>query len=246
MLETVAPRPWARRMLGWHIFETSGTLDFYSGKIVDKISAFSLLELAAHDGLMDCEKRFVDQARNMKPTDEIAIGAREEGAPYSVPVEVALWLENFDWEAGSVKGSLQHAVFVYPEGFADIQSYYDESWVEVDLYDLRFDLAFIEMLAPNAPTPPSDLLSLNATTSTRREGGPGRRRKHDWDGAFSALIARAGKEPIVADPYALGAQADIANQLADWFAEQQSDIPAHSQLQDKAGNILRTIRRLTS
>lgn len=243
MLETVAPRPWARRMLAWHIFETTGALEFYGGKIVDKINAFALLELAEKGELMDCEKSYVETAKTMKPADEMVIGSRGvQDEPFSIPVETALWLDQFDWENGSVKGSLQHTVFLAPDGFEEVQPLYTESWLEVDLHDLRFDLTFIEMLAPNAPAPPIDLLSVKDSTPKRREGGPGRRRKHDWDNAFMALIAKAGQEPIVNDPHALGAQAEIANQLADWFAEQGCDIPAHSLLQEKAGDILRKIR----
>lgn len=244
MLETVAPRPWARRMLAWHILETTGALEFQSGNIYDKITAFALLELAKQDEVMDCEKHYVAEAKKLSPTAEMTIGKREAGAPFSIPVETAVWLDQFDWESGTVKGSLKHAEFLVLESFQDIQPLYEDSWVELDLQDLRFELTFIEMLAPSAPAPSADLLSLNQTTSIRRAGGPGRRRKHDWDGAFIAMIARRGREPLVADPHAIGAQAEIVNQLADWFAAQGSEIPAHSLLQEKAGEILRTIRRL--
>jgi hypothetical protein len=234
-------------MLAWHIFETTSALEFYGGKIVDKINVHSLLELEEKSELMDCERIYLEEAKKLKPTDEMVIGVREmHDEPFSIPVEIALWLEQFDWEGGSVKGSLQHAVFLVPESFEEVQALYSESWLEVELFDLRFNLTFIEMLAPNAPAPPLDLLSVQEAMPKRREGGPGRRRKHDWDNAFMALIAKAGREPLVADPNALGAQAEIANRLADWFAEQGSDIPAHSLLQEKAGDILKKIKAVTS
>lgn len=243
MLETVAPRPWARRMLAWHVMETTGALEFYGGKVIDKINAFALLEHEKNNNLMDCEKIHLESAQSSNPIAEIQIGEREiEGQSFSLPVETALWLEEFDWETGSVKGSLQHAVFLYPDGFEDVSPLYSDSWLEVDLYDLRFDLTLIEMLAPNAPAPLNDLLSAKQALPQKREGGPGRRRKHDWDGALMSLIGEAERNSIAADPDAHGAQADIAARLADWFATRDLPIPANSQLQERARDVLASIR----
>ena len=243
MLSTVAPRPWARRMLAWYILETTGALEFYGGKIYDKMNAFELLELANNDELADCDKVHVETARALSPIAEVEVGVREISLePVSIPVETSILLDEFDWENGVAKGSLRHAEFLAVDRFEDIQPLYPRAWIELDLCDLRFDLAYIEMLAPLASAPSFDLLSGNNQMPKKREGGPGRRRKHDWDGALTSLIGEAERNSIAADPDAHGAQADIASRLADWFAKRDLPIPANSQLQEKARDVLAAIR----
>lgn len=229
-------------MLGWHILETTGALEFYGGKIFDKMAAFDLLRMVESGELMECEKIYIDNAKAADPFSPITVGERENDLPLCLPVEAALWLESFDWELGTANGSLQCLDTAALERFEETQRLYTNSWVEVDLFDLRFELAFIEMLAPNASPPALDLLSVSDTAPKRRQGGPGRRRKHDWDGALMSLIGEAERNSIAADPEAHGAQADIAARLADWFAQRDLPIPANSQLQEKARDVLASIR----
>ena len=90
----------------------------------------------------------------------------------------------------------------------------------MDLGDMCFDLAKIEMIAPNAEAPKADLFSVLATQAAEhpvRKPGPGRRREYDWDGALLYLVGQAEKNSIAPDPEAHGAQANIVRVLADWL-----------------------------
>ena len=250
MLESVAPRPWARRMLGWHILETTGSLEFTSGAIIEKIAAFDLLEwaeeqkttLPTYGDLI--EPDLIRRASLLKPGEDIEIYRTEAGEePITLPVEVAIWLEEFDWETGRAKGSLRDAVLFWPEAFDELATQHKKSWIEVDVEGLRFELSMIEMLAPNAPRPAIGLISFKPkVTKKPRAGGPGRRRKHDWDGALLNLIGEAERNEIVPDPEAHGAQADVAKRMAEWFTSQGADIPSNSQLQTMARRVLDNVR----
>ena len=242
MLQTIAPRPWARRMLAWHILETDAQLEFTSGCSIAMMGAFHFLEAAETNDYFVTTPEQISAAKALNPFDGVEVDRRPVEDSIFIPIEATLWLDDFDWELGTAKGSLQSAVFFDPEAFEDVLGTYENGWIELDLSGLVFPLSLIEMLAPNASAPPVDLLSPKVAGSKMREGGPGRRRKHDWDGALMSLIGEAERNSIAADPDAHGAQADIAARLADWFATRDLPIPANSQLQERARDVLASIR----
>jgi hypothetical protein len=168
MLETVAPRPWARRMLAWWILETSGALEFESGKIIEKMFAYNVLDIAQQPTVPfrgAISEQIIERARLAKSSDAIEIGQIEPEGTITVPVEISLWVEGFDWDKGTAKGSLQYAKL--RDGFEDIEKSYKESWLEVDLTGLQFDLSMIEMLAPTAKPPAMDQLKMEETQPAR-------------------------------------------------------------------------------
>src|SRR5215204_3770925 len=251
MLQTVAPRSWARRMLAWHVFETTGTLLFASGQAVEKMYGFSLLEWAK---VPICDGSLGRGVENLGPSIEavrraeqsdksevIEVERRELSLPVEFPVELSAGMEIFDWEQGITRGSLHNL---------EIAEYYEEpipqrsdSWIDVDLSGLCFDLHLIEMLAPSASVPTQSLFATSAESpGGQKRGGPGRRRHHDWDGVLLYLIGEAERNEIAPDPDAHGAQADVANMMADWFAAQGSPVPVSSQLQTMAKRVLEHIR----
>jgi hypothetical protein len=229
-------------MLAWHILETDAQLEFTDGYIIDKMAVYSFLEAAKSGDSFETTPEKISAANALQPYEDFEVDRRLVDGCVFVPVEAALWLEDFDWELGTAKGSLHHAVLFNPEAFQDVLGTYEDGWIELDLSGLVFPLSLIELLAPNASPPPVDLLSPKSGGLKMREGGPGRRRKHDWDGALMSLIGKAERNSIAADPEAHGAQADIADRLADWFASRDLPVPANSQLQERARDVLASIR----
>lgn len=242
MLQTVAPRPWARRMLAWHILENDAQLEFTGGCVIDKMSAFQFLKAAESGDYLETTPEQISAAKALQPYEDVEVDRRPVEDSVFIPIEAALWVDEFDWELGTAKGSLQFAVCFNADAFEDVLGTYENGWVELDLSGLVFPLSLIEMLAPNASAPPVDLLSPKIAGPKMREGGPGRRRKHYWDGALMSLIGEAERNSIAADPEAHGAQADIAARLADWFATRDLPIPVNSQLQERARDVLASIR----
>jgi len=241
MLQTVAPRPWAKRMLAWHVFETTGILEFTSGTLTEKLTAHDFLELTTLDP--DGDDPTVLRAKAALPWEGIIIvEPRTPEFPFPLPIEAISQIDFFDWEAGVARGSMQHTTIIAPDFFEELKGQYQKSWIDFDLSGLSFTLSMIEMLAPSAPPPPNDLFTATPLKSDTRAGGPGRRRTHDWDGALLFLIGEAERNAIAPDPDAHGAQADVAKLMADWFAEQGAPIPANSQLQAKAKLVLEHIR----
>ncbi|MFM9979220.1 MAG: hypothetical protein ACKVOP_14395 [Sphingomonadaceae bacterium] len=231
-------------MLAWHMMETTGAIQFSAGVIKESMAAWDILEWAEEmkDRDYGPEPEVLEAARNLKPFEDVVIDERRVEGALDFPVEVSLQLDHFDWEAGTAKGSLQHAVMFWEEAFGDdLARQHKKSWLDVDLQGLTFELQVIEMLAPNAPAPSADLLA-RAVEGPKRQAGPGRRRLHDWDGAFLHLIGEAERNAIAPDPDAHGAQADIAKMIADWFADQGATIPSNSQLQSTAKRVLEHIR----
>lgn len=225
-------------MLAWHILENDARLEFTRGCIIDKMAAFRFLEAAKSGDFFEPTPEQISAAEALQPYEDFEVDRRPVEGSVFVPIESAIWLDEFDWELGTAKGSLQYAVFLNPDAFEDEIGAYEHGWIEFDLSGLVFPLALIEMLAPNVSAPPVDLLSPKIAVPKMREGGPGRRRKHDWDGALMSLIGEAERNSIAADPEAHGAQADIAARLADWFATRDLPIPANSQLQERARDVL--------
>lgn len=206
------------------------------------MSAYSFLEVAKSSDIFETTPEQISAAKALKVYEDVEVDrAPVEGSVF-IPIESALWLDEFDWELGTAKGSLQFAVFFNAEAFEDALRTYENAWIELDLSGLVLPLSLIEMLAPNASPPPIDLLTPKSFGPKIREGGPGRRRKHDWDSALISLIGEAERNSIAADPDAHGAQADIATRLADWFATRDLPIPGNSQLQERARDILISIR----
>lgn len=247
MLEAVAPRPWARRMLAWHILETTGALVFMGGRLTEHMTARAILE--SQKGELLRRSFFVDggilrRAKEAEPNAIIEIERSEPEFPLEIPVELALQLEHFDWEAGTARGGLQYATLFYIKAFEELHTQHEDSWLECNLSGLSFDLSEIEMLAPVAKPPTLDLVNEGKVAETKlpRTAGPGRRRVHDWDGALLYLIGEAERNAIAPDPEAHGAQANLVKMLADWFAKQGSAIPSNSQLQEKAKRVLQGIR----
>lgn len=245
MLQTIAPRPWARRMLAWHIFETTGFLEFTSGTLTEKIAAHDFLEWTGHNRDLDpdCDDPRVLRAKAALPWEEIIVEEPQTPEfPFAFPIEAIFQIDFFDWEAGVARGSMQHTTIIYPEIFEELKGQHGKSWLEFDLSGLSFTLSMIEMLAPSTPPPPNDLFTATPLKLGTRVGEPGRRRTHDWDGALLFLIGEAERNAIAPDPDAHGAQADVAKLMADWFAERGAPIPANSQLQAKAKLVLEHIR----
>lgn len=81
---------------------------------------------------------------------------------------------------------------------------------------------------------------------TKSNGGPGRRKEHDWEGALLYLIGQAELHGIAQTPDAHGMQSDIANMIGDWFGKNSSKVPVSSQLQAMAKRVLTAIKTANS
>jgi hypothetical protein len=240
MLQTVAPRPWARRMLSWHLYETVGYVEFMSGSVIERLRGFQIIEWAEKLGQGSFDKGLLTKARS-RPMDDIELDHEWNEFPICLPVDTLAFLDAVDWERGTAKGELHDLGKRYEYLVEEWVPAHKDIWYSIDLADMNFPLSMIEMLAPNAPAPVDDLFARKANTAVAAKGGPGRRRKHDWDGALLYLLGEAERNAIAPDPSAHGTQADIASMMADWFAKQGADIPANSQLQSMAGRVLRQI-----
>ncbi|SOB79006.1 hypothetical protein SAMN06297144_0324 [Sphingomonas guangdongensis] len=246
MLQTVAPRPWAKRMLSWHVFETTGYFEFMAGTVVEMVAAHDFLEWTglSSETNLETDDPTALRALAAKPWEEVVVEEpRTPEFPFALPVEATLQIDHFDWEAGVARGSMRHTTIIAPDYYEELQGTHGKSWLTFDLSGLSFPLSMIEMLAPNAPAPPDDFFARMPANPEVKVGGPGRRRTHDWDGALLFLIGEAERNAIAPDPDAHGAQADVAKLMADWFAEQGAAIPVNSQLQAKAKLVLDHIRR---
>lgn len=244
MLETVAPRPWAKRMLAWHMLETFGFLEFSSGTVNEMAVAYSVLEAdKSADPVFFPSREALARAKASPRFEEILLDERDPEFPFALPVELILQLEHLDWESGTARGELRYVGMIHGDLYEELSAQSKDSWLTIDLAGLSFPLSLIEMLAPNAAPPPADLFSLEQVKGGDRVAGPGRRRKHDWDGALLYLIGEAERNAIAPDPDAHGAQADVVKLMADWFANKGAPIPANSQLQAKAKQVLEHVRR---
>lgn len=243
MLQTVAPRPWAKRMLAWHMFETVGFLEFSSGTLTEMMIAYHVLKASeAVNAQVHPSCETVARAEAASQFEDVILEEHEPEFPFALPIEVILQIDHFDWESGTARGDLRHVDLINGDFYEDLLAQRKDSWLAFDLAGLSFPLSLIEMLAPNASPPPEDLFSLEKLKGTDRIAGPGRRRKHDWDGALLHLIGEAERNAIAPDPDAHGAQADIVKLMADWFADNGAAIPANSQLQAKAKQVLEQVR----
>jgi len=244
-----APRAWAKRVLSWLILDGGVLLYFANGTMVERIPAYRLRRYAESISdakiLNEAEKAVLEREEKAVDWNEISEIAREIWAnePKPFPIEISFFLDVFDWELGKAQGNLEHSEILAKETWEDLGTQYEDSYWDVDLSGMCFNLQTIEMLAPNAATPVADLLNpATSPAELSRKGGPGRRREYDWDGALLHLIGQAEINAIAPDPDAHGAQADITRVLADWFSDNGGKVPAESQLQSMAKRALDAIR----
>jgi hypothetical protein len=254
MMSAHAPRAWSKRVLSWLILERKIDLFFANGLMIERIREFSL----KYELLDQIEKRVSDPSIVEKFQDLLSSENSSEqfenerdvfdiswnNEPRNLPIEIFMYHDLIDWDNGTVSGELEYYEKELENEWQDLRRLFDHSHWSVELSGMCFELSAIEMLAPSAVIPMSDLFSIpvSATAEPKRAGGPGRRREYDWDGALLYLLGQAEINAIAPDPHAHGAQADIKRLLADWFSNNGGKVPADSQLETMAKRALESVR----
>ncbi len=111
-------------MLAWHIFETTGILEFTLGRLTEKVTAHDFLEWTGHnrDPDPDCDDPTVLRAKAALPWEEIIVEEpRTPDFPFALPIEAILQIDFFDWEAGVARGIMQHMTIIAPDYFEELQ-----------------------------------------------------------------------------------------------------------------------------
>jgi hypothetical protein len=242
MMSAHAPRAWSKRVLSWLILEGQVGLYFANGTMIERINTASLrYELQSQIEQKFSEPEIVEKFENLLKTEHSLEDDKIEQDVYEISwsreptlflIEMFMSNDFIDWENGTVSGDLLYYEKKIERNWLDIRRFFEDSHWNVELSGMCFELTAIEMLAPSAVIPSSDLFSLPATaiSEPKRMGGPGRRREYDWEGALLYLLGQAEINAIAPDPNAHGAQADIKRLLAD------------SQLESLAKRALESVR----
>jgi len=136
-------------MLAWHVFETTGILEFTSGTVTEKVSAGDFLEWTGlnRDPAPETDNPTALRALAALPWEEIIVEEpRTPEFPFALPIEAILQIDFFDWEAGVARGSMHYTTIIAPEFFEELKGQHEKSWL---------DFEPLKMMAIFDPSPPS-------------------------------------------------------------------------------------------
>jgi hypothetical protein len=240
-------------VLSWEVYEGRLALLFATGRITEKLFAIAIKEPMEDEprSIADIRREWGDEVaaavEHAGPVEKVVVRTDVwEQETRQFPVQVLLHAEDVDWESGVVSGTFDRSSLEgVDDFFEDLLRQHPLSELQVELSDMCFELADIEMMAPGGEVPKRSLVpdAPSPKIEAPRPGGPGRRREHDWEGALFYLLGEAEKNAIAPEPEARGAQADIKVLLADWFSANGGRVPSESQLEVYARKALDAIRR---
>jgi hypothetical protein len=268
LLSSRAPRAWCARVIGWEVLKGNFVLVSTAGQVVERIRGHQFLDhfdedspiwsvyptdphAAVDDAVFSILRENFDEetaqvVRKAGYLGLIEIGRYEwsDDTIEVYPGFVSAAAE-IDWEAGRLVALFDQRKGERPDDVEWFSPEDPDSEIEFGFHSLCLELESIEMLTAGASYSQDGALSNGRAPSAAeivRKGGPGRARKHDWDGALLYLVGQAELNSIAPDPDVHGAQASIKQLLADWFAGHGDAIPAESQLESLAKRALQAIR----
>jgi hypothetical protein len=115
-------------------------------------------------------------------------------------------------------------------------SEFDDAEFEVSFRGISFDYHRIEMLLPTVDVQASSAVKFDRSDRGRAIGRPP---KWDWEGALAFVVSKAQHPDGL--PVGPGAQARIEEMIAEWFMGQAGEVPAPSQIRQRAAKIFRNL-----
>lgn len=254
-LSQAAPRPWVQRMLRWMILDQELRVYFSSGRVQPFTTVAALTsELVKQAGELSGQK--MDAAIREEFAPELAaklVGKdrhdRVDDDPYDwdeseeprlMDAGFFLYASEIDWEKGTLWAEWvpdernRFEPFFPSEDL--LGSEFDDADFEVRFAGMSFESNVIEMLLPSAHLRSS---TQGVADHTDRKRSIGRPPKWDWEGSLAFIVSQAQMPDGL--PTGPGAQARIEEMMANWFTDKTGDMPAASQIRQRAAAIIRSL-----